>query len=267
MYSLYFHEVFIKISTWLTVVISATRYVAICHPLRTRILVRLTTTRVAMLVIYLVWPVLLIPYVWQYSLQEYEVSTNTTLYILDLGAFPSNYHLKQGFTYIWAIIGYFIPVAVLSISNILLIRALRASKRFRASNTHASPRSRRQDVSVRITVTLIAVVTMFLILVSPSVILNFVLRVAPETYDAYYKYAIIFTNVLQAINFSFHFVLYCLINVTLRRTLMALVYACLQRLSAVPTESPPYEPTRSGSSASFNSKNVVSNKLYDTTVV
>ena len=97
--------------------------------------------------------------------------------------------------------------------------------------------------------------------------LNFVLRVAPENYDAYYKYAIIFTNVLQTINLSFHFVLYCLINVTLRRTPMALVYACLQRLSAVPTESPPYEPTRLGSSASFNSKNVVSNKLYDTTVV
>ena len=172
MYSLYFHEVFIKISTWLTVVISATRYVAICHPLRTCILVRLTTTRVAMLVIYLVWPVLLVPYVWQYSIQEYEVSTNITLYILDLGASPSNYHLKQGLTYIWAMIEYFIPVAVLSMSNILLIRALRASKRFQASNTHASPRSRRQDVSVRITVTLIAVVTMFLILVSPSVILK-----------------------------------------------------------------------------------------------
>ena len=74
------------------------------------------------------------------------------------------------------------------------------------------------DTSKRITLTLIVLILMFILLVSPSEIIHFYRDTVPRQEMQYFKLGIICTNILQAINFAFSFVLYCFVNATFRRT-------------------------------------------------
>lgn len=57
----YYNEVWLKSSTWLTVVIAGTRYLAICHPLRASFLLSRISIKLQMICIPIIWSVFLIP--------------------------------------------------------------------------------------------------------------------------------------------------------------------------------------------------------------
>ena len=225
-YGIYFQNVFIKTSTFLTLVVGLARYVGICHPLRARMFIGLNGVRATCILTYILWFTLMSPMLWMHSVQEYPVSNTTTMYFVDLGPFGKNNALHVVFTYVWAFLGYFIPVAVLSFCNVNLICALRQSMRFREATTRSS--SANQEVSARITLTLIILIVMFMVLVSPSEVLHFILDVFSQEQQEHAGVAIMFTNVLQAINFALHFVLYCVVNVTFRNIVMAIVCAVVR---------------------------------------
>ena len=44
-----------------------------------------------------------------------------------------------------------------------------------------------------------------------------------------YEMGILCTNLLQALNFAFHFVLYCAVNATFRRTLIIIFYSTIRK--------------------------------------
>ena len=227
LYGNYFHNVFIKISTWLTVIIAGARYIGICHPLKARIMLGSVATKLAIAATFIIWMALLAPVLWSYKLQHMYLDNNTLLYIVDLGVFNTNQHLKVSMTYSWAILGFFLPITVLALFNICLIRALRASHRLRQSVVRNRAGSR--DQSSRITVTLVALVIMFIILVSPSELLHFYIDVVPESYTTM-EIFLTLGNVLQAVNFSFHFVLYCAVNVSFRRAIITIVCVIMAKL-------------------------------------
>ncbi len=217
-YRMYVHNVFIKISTWLTMVIAMGRYIAICHPLRARIFVGLSATKAAIIVTYLYWILLSLPMLWSWKVHEIPLGTET-MYLLDLGAFETSPALKSCFTYLWALTGYFIPMVILIFCNINLIRALRESRKLRESSIRSNAPSGR-DSNLRITLTLVVLILMFLLLVSPSEILQFCTDVVDKKSFSSFRMAIIWTNTLQGVNFAFNFVLYCAVNVTFRRAII-----------------------------------------------
>ncbi|KAK2148432.1 hypothetical protein LSH36_498g02012 [Paralvinella palmiformis] len=235
LYGVYLHDVFIKISTWLTVVIATARYVAICHPLKARIFAGLFATKVAIVVTYAAWFLLLSPILWSYHVYHYEAaSQNVSFFLLDIGQFAANAPFRLSFTYLWALLGYFFPVVVLAFCNIKLIRALRESVKWRECSARNAPSGR--EGNTRITSTLVCLIAMFIVLVSPSELLHFYLDVAqPETY-ASTKLAILSVNLLQTVNFSFHFVLYCAVNVTFRRTIVNAYYCLLAKVRRSPKQ-------------------------------
>ncbi|XP_052816678.1 uncharacterized protein LOC128243149 [Mya arenaria] len=73
-----------------------------------------------------------------------------------------------------------------------------------------------------VTATLVAVVVLFLILVSPSEILKFIYTISGGTNTHTYKIIRSITNLMQAINFSVNFVLYCAVNKSFRTSLKAI---------------------------------------------
>ena len=80
-----------------------------------------------------------------------------------------------------------------------------------------------------VTATLVAVVVLFLILVSPSEVLKFTYSKLNEgsTKPNYtYKMILHITNFMQSLNFSFNFVLYCVVNKSFRDTLTGLFCFC-----------------------------------------
>ena len=227
LYGNYIHNVFIKISTWLTVIIAGARYVGICHPLKARIMLGSMATKLAIALTFLFWMALLSPLLLSYKLLEVPIDNSTVVYILDIGIFNTNHYLQMTMTYIWAILGFFMPIVFLFFCNVCLIRALRASHRLRQSAVRN--RATACDHSSRITVTLVALVIMFLVLVAPSELIHFYTDLVPESYATM---ELLFTlgNLLQAVNFSFHFILYCTVNVTFRRATIMLFFIGMARI-------------------------------------
>lgn len=234
LYGEYAQNVFIKTSTWLTMIVATARYIAICHPLKARFCFGIRPTRIAIVCTYAFWATFSLPLLWSLHVTPYAIDANTTMYILDHGAFNNNKALELTFTYLWAILGYFIPVSILGFCNVCLIKALRESRRLRQTVAHTargqcSYNSTRKSNN-RITLTLIALVLMFIVLVSPSEILHFYSSVGIGTFAAY-EIAMVVANVLQGFNFALHFVLYVIVNVTFRRTLVLMAmtfFRCLR---------------------------------------
>ena len=123
------------------------------------------------------------------------------------------------FMYLWSTLGFVMPAAIVAFCNLRLICALRESMKLRAS-TIRSRKSTDWDYTARITATLIALIIAFILLVSPSEILHFYRDVIKAKTFLAFETAVIMTNILQATNFAFHFILYCAVNVTFRRTLV-----------------------------------------------
>jgi hypothetical protein len=234
MYQQCFQNIFVHTSIWLTVIMAAGRYAAICRPLQARYLVGINATRVAVTLTFVLWAMLELPRFWSHFVHTIPCSTPYPhhVHLVDLGPFLKSVSLKVTFDYIWSILGFFIPISVLAYCNIHLIRALRESSRVRQlyrvhprSTTHGS----------RITPTLVAIVCLLLILVSPSEFLHFYFFAIKGSSVEPFNLAIVVTNLLQSMNFSCNFVLYCLVNVHFRETCKDLVYckACRRTYSRV----------------------------------
>lgn len=77
-----------------------------------------------------------------------------------------------------------------------------------------------------VTATLVAVVVLFLIFVSPSEILKFIFLWSGGTQTHTYTIIRSITNLMQAINFSVNFVLYCAVNKSFRRSFRKIFCIC-----------------------------------------
>lgn len=217
LYGPYFQNAFMKASTWLTVILAVERYLAICWPLHARYMVDVRTTRLTITFTFFATALLELPTIWNYELIHIPCNGSTQFYLLGRGPFLTARHLRTAFTYIWAVVGFLAPAAVLVYCNVHLVRALRESflmGRLYRSNV----RSSFAVASNRLTLTLISIVCMFLVLVTPSELLHlFFYAISDENQEAA-SLAIDVTNSLQTANFAFNFVLYCVVNVQFRET-------------------------------------------------
>lgn len=137
---------------------------------------------------------------------------------------------------LWSILCQFIPLLILIVCNVCLTRAIRQSRelhrRCRASFGQKSTTSSRSQVAnatassctnQRLTPTLIALIIVYIICVSPSAFL-FIFNVvgvgdatssSETTYFVYHTAGVI-ANCLFLVNFAANFVLYCVVNVRFR---------------------------------------------------
>ena len=170
MYSSYVRNVFVNTSTWLNVITAIGRHTAICRPLRSSRLLSAKWVRVSAVVTLLAWSLIMLPKLTTYSVVRFECP-GVVYYILDEGYLVHNRALHRGLSAVWAIIAYFVPVAILGFCYVQLVRALRQSvrtrRRWRCVVTTRNVNAGRQITSI-----ILANLAMFVILVSPSEILN-----------------------------------------------------------------------------------------------
>ena len=125
---------------------------------------------------------------------------------------------------------------ILSFCNIQLIRALRESQRIRKQM-----RVQRATApsSSMISPTLIALIAMFLILVTPSELVNITVfyldRESLQMLDM--NLLIEISNLMHTANFSVNFFLYCIVNSHFRQTLKVLVCCCCEKEGNRQTQS------------------------------
>ena len=222
-------NIFMVSSTWLVVVMAGARYLAICWPLHARSYINLKATFVSILLVFVFSTVLHLPEFWKTPTSTHECPLDPVctcyMYAPATSVFYTNEGLKTSYLIFRGIITTAIPLIVLAFCNINLIRALHQSSKMQRKYRANAPK----ESSHRITLTLITMVVLFFILVTPSAILIFFKDIGMQPHESnYQQYATYQTvthilNLLQTINFSINFILYCLINVHFRKVMVQIV--------------------------------------------
>ncbi|XP_061166448.1 FMRFamide receptor-like [Saccostrea echinata] len=213
MYNSAIISMFIFSSTMLTVLTALMRYLAICHPFRSRQFISIKNVSIGIFVVALFSIAFNLVSMWHFTTVDCIEKGYTIVQPSSLFMEPSvQYTVKL----LWAVFGNFIPLSILLFCNIQLIRALRQSRQLRLLHS-------RDDTSClsahrRINITLVTIIIFFFILVAPSEITKFISLL---NNDRGFRYAMVsyITNTLQCINFSVNFVLYYVIIAPFRHTL------------------------------------------------
>ena len=187
------------------------------------------------MITFVVWTCLHLPLFWTYEVVPIVCDgtdgTRQTYYITDRGYFVQHVTLHKAFTYLWSTLGFVVPVLLLAYCNVHLIAALRESRRVRRQyRVHV----RVPSPGVKITPTLVAIVCMFIVLVSPSEMLHFYYYSIEGKSVENFNVAIVATNVLVTMNFGVNFFLYCIVNVQFRNAVRSVCRPCNGGISGDP---------------------------------
>lgn len=235
---------FILSSTWLTVAMAVSRYVAICHPLRARQVLGGRAAAVWTLIgVFGASVVVSAPHFLRNTIDSIPCAEGGRFYFVDNGWLAKRKSLETAYQWSVFVVGILLPFVVLIFCNVNLVAALRRSVRMRldATGTGSSFRkySKPEIVRVRflaatgtgtglsrrtggdggkaanrVTLTLIVIVVMYFILVLPSEVMTFLNKMILTNIDhlSTYNVVLAIANAFQAINFSFNFLLYCAVN-------------------------------------------------------
>ena len=232
-------NIFIMTSTWLTVTMATERYLAICHPLKSRNIISLQRTKIVIVLVYFFSTVINVPVFWRYRIQSKTCNVkdaNITTYMILPQVLYNDEHFDHAYRAIWAVVGNFVPLLLLLVFNIGLMKQIHKSYAMRKQmngNAGIHHSSNDNEASQRITITLVAIVVMFFVLVAPSEILKHVAYLIGGNLSTNFTYLTIeiITNVMQTINFSANFILYCIINPSFRRSMREMFCFQYQKLS------------------------------------
>lgn len=228
---------FILTSTWLTVTMATSRYLAICFPFRWHHLVGMTGTKASITMVFLVCLVLNIPRFFENSIATIPCSDGRMAFIMHPGELQISDKVANAYAWVYFVVGIFLPLTALTFCNFCLVKTLRESSRVRQQYR---VRAYHVNMNHRITVILVTIVLMYIVLVSPAEILLFVqgqlskATVGPLMTSI--KLAVNITNVLQTVNFSLNFVLYIMLNFQFRRTIEDLFCGCRRRWCTAATK-------------------------------
>ncbi len=222
-------NIFIMSSTLLTVTIATSRYLAIVHPLQAREIIGMTFAKGSIALVFIVCILFNLPRFWSQSIETMQCAEGYSVYFTKEGFMKENKTFETIYMWIYFLCGILAPLLWLTYCNIYLIRALKQSARMRAQ--YQPNNSSVSESTHRITLTLIVIVVMYIILVSPAELVNFLkdMVIADSQITPSYNVAVAILNTFQAINFSFNFILYCVINVHFRKTVTSIFCYCRQQ--------------------------------------
>ena len=210
-------NLFLFTSTWCTVIIALERYLVVVHPLKARIFVRLRRTIIYQTSIIIGAVVFSVPHFIKptFHVTDFDNSTYLTLGTSAAYRLP---HFAQATTMLWNIFGAFVPILVLTFCYVNLLAAIYRSRR--SGMIHLD-----KYVTSKITTILVSIMTLYFLLVCPSVFASIHAEYfsggggGGEHSARNYRLlnALVITNLLQAVNFAINFLLYFSMNPKFRK--------------------------------------------------
>jgi hypothetical protein len=217
-------NIFIMASTWLTVAMAVSRYLAICYPMKGRELLGTTASKCGIVIVFAFCIAFNLPRFWLLKVDYIEFGDGSVSYFARSGPLQASALGEMVYMWLYFTICILIPLLVLAYCNAYLIRALRLSASMRREHTRG--RDSASDSKNIVTLTLSAIVCLYFVLVTPAELLNFTKYhvIADLSWLGLDRYnlGVALGNTLQAFNFAGNFVLYCVINVHFRRALVRL---------------------------------------------
>lgn len=218
-------------SVWLTVSFTVERWIAVCHPIRGKMLCTESRAKFVIATVFVLAFMSTLPTPFEHDVVEWwDPVTNQTAYRMaysDLGKDPV---YTTSFYWFTTLLFTLIPLTLLAVFNSFLICAVHRSKQQRRKMT--SVRGDRTESfssqETRITIMLIAVVVLFLLCQVPtSVIMLYEANVTPTR-----NQSVLFQglgnvcNFLMAINASCNFLLYSALSDRYRKTFLTTFLRC-----------------------------------------
>ncbi len=165
-YGGFLKNAFIKCSTAVTVILAIYRHCAVVLRLNSQKYLKPGFVIITIMCSYLFWILLHLPLLWTWETKKVKCDT-VVFTLLYAGLFAEDHTFQMTFKYIWAIMGFVLPVLLLAYCNAKLILVVQASNKRSRTTT-----SRRMSVTaghqLRMNLTLIAVVVGYFILVLPG---------------------------------------------------------------------------------------------------
>ena len=215
LYSSAFINTFMLSSTWLTVIMATSRYLAICHPFKARRLITQKATKISVVIAFAISFTLNVPRLFEGRAEALRCHDESMLYFYRQDA-PFGQDSGQPYIiYIWIyfITGVAFPTTLLIFCNFGLISALRRSirvrRQYRVPAAHL-------EANYRIMSMLVAIVVMHIVFMTPAEIIRFIRQCSDRQAVRALLIGIEVTNVLQTLNFAFNFVLYFVLNIHFR---------------------------------------------------
>ena len=206
------------------------RHMIVHHPMRARIFIKPFHAGLANLISLLFWVGLHSPILWTWKVKDIHCPGGRELVFLTAGYYLLNAKLRQVFMVVWFLLGFVLPIGILLFCNVKLIRSLHTIHRLRAHI--AASTNRVHDYNRRITITLIGIIVMLIICITPSELFSFYLEVAPHAIEANYISATMtFCNALLTLNFSGNFAIYFTVNSYFRKAVKQIVTCCGSELT------------------------------------
>ena len=215
-YGISFINVFLMVSTWLVVELALERYIILYHPLHAKCILGIKRTKIVIVAIFMTSLLATLPYFLTKTIVACQGEHRTFYEIRDRWSAESvvNDGMRFYQRWLWPFIAVFLPLCILMICNVRLVQGLRRVPRSR--RRFHSPGQRIKESSNRITLTLIIIVFMSILLVTPAEVLKLI-----NPYSRWGQAGLVaaaLANLLQSINFAFNFILYCTIDAHFRRT-------------------------------------------------
>lgn len=214
-----------RITSCLTMLLCAERFIAVYFPMQARIICTIKSTRIAIFVIYLTSALVFIPFFFKYESVTSRINENETRTTLNKTEFyTNNMKFYSAYGTILNVIFRITPLCIIFILNFLMIHAVHRTWKSRQSmsslkETHSSlrlsSRGHRRGFSDQnhITIMLVIVAFVFLICILPGAVLSIATHIWPQ-YSPFGKNRNLYicistiTFLLETINSSVNFIIY-----------------------------------------------------------
>ena len=232
LYGPYLLNLFIKTSTWLVVILALYRHAAISLSFARKEYLTAVNTFLSILICFVFWILLLMPLTWSWETKT-DTCQGKSFIVLDIGKFELDVHMRQALTHVWTAVGFLLPVCILAYCNMTMIISLRTTLQNTSSHTNPQSLQRHRRVATqrRVTITLVAIVASFFIFVFPSEVIQYYFELSSKrsfNQEITFNFTVA-CNLLQTINMSINFLLYCVVNSNFRATLSEMIPKCNAR--------------------------------------
>ena len=214
-YAHYIFNMSVCCSAWLTVGVAAERYYKVCCLARVNLLCTFNSAILVCAMTFLLTTLLTLPLLFRYKSVNIDCGGDGSVVMVELSELWKNEYFESAYTWIHNLMRTVVPIIIVSTMNVFIIKTLRRTRRRSRSATT------RQDSMQRVTCTLVSVIVVFVICVTPDAIIStFGYGYVEENYQI--RAAREITDLLLLVNSAVNFVLYIIFNSVFRKNFQAL---------------------------------------------